>query len=334
MRRPGSSPFAASVSTRAGSTCRSSAAPAGSSTSGAGSGRNSAWPTTGPGEPRSTVTRRGVGAGTGAIHSRRAVRSDGSRYRSTRFPSRSFWCARSAVAAWSRRSACSVVRRRNTAERSDILDIYQISVVVTTPARSDLEPHVRRALADTPVDCHLVEQVQTPAAVEGRLGRHLDLGPLPITLVDHLALDRALGAHVECQGDRALGAELDRIGHQLGDDQLQILEHLRREDLVEHLERGASLRGCVVGGWELEAELHVGARHAPGFATSPVVGRYQGWRPQNRMSDIRKSSRPPSMIRLPRGRRSAREARPAGAPTTTTARRPATPRPTTRTNPA
>ena len=53
-----------------------------------------------------------------------------------------------------------------------------------------------------------------------------------------------------------LGPNFTRVGDEFGDDELQVLEHLGREDLVEHLKRGACLRGCIVGGWELEAELH------------------------------------------------------------------------------
>ena len=52
------------------------------------------------------------------------------------------------------------------------------------------------------------------------------------------------------------GPELDAVGDQFGDDELQVLEHVGREDLIEHLKRRAGLRGRVFGGWELEAELH------------------------------------------------------------------------------
>src|SRR6185503_19548685 len=96
------------------------------------------------------------------------------------------------------------------------------------------------------------------AADDGWLGGHLDLGLRAVALVDDFTGDDAVAADREREGDRALGAELDAVGDQFGDDQLQVLEDVRREDLVEYLERRASLGGRVFGGWELEAELHGG----------------------------------------------------------------------------
>ena len=157
--------------------------------------------------PRSTVTRRGPGPN-GTVHSRRLSRSAGSMKRSTSAPIRSFLCAGTAAAARSRRAACSLVRRRKTAVRSDISGYLADISGGSTPARADLEPHVGGALAHAPVDRDLVDEVQAPAAVDGRLGRHLDLGPLAVALVDHLALDDALGADRQRQRDRPLGAEL------------------------------------------------------------------------------------------------------------------------------
>jgi hypothetical protein len=102
--------------------------------------------------------------------------------------------------------------------------------------------------------------MQPPAALEGRLGAHLHHRAFAVALVDHLALDHALEPDLERERDGPLRAELDAVGDQLGDHQLKILEHLRGEDLVEDLQRRAGLGGCVVGRWELEAELHQRSR--------------------------------------------------------------------------
>ena len=106
----------------------------------------------------------------------------------------------------------------------------------------------------------------------GRLGGHLDLRLLAVALVDHLALDDAVGADRERERDRPLGPELDAVGDQLGDDELEIFEHFGREDLVEDLERCPGLGRCVIGGWELEAELHMRVPSGASRAYVPQPG--------------------------------------------------------------
>ena len=125
-------------------------------------------------------------------------------------------------------------------------------------SRADFEPHVGRAFAHAPRVRDAVHEVQAPAALERRLRPHLDLRPLAVALVDDLPDHRPVRADLQRQRDRALRPELDAVGDELGDDELQVFQHLGREDLVEDLERGAGLMRRVLGGRELEAELHLG----------------------------------------------------------------------------
>src|SRR4051794_3940126 len=56
-------------------------------------------------------------------------------------------------------------------------------------AGADLEPHVGGAFAHAPLDRDLIDEMQAPPALDGRLRGHLDLRQLSIALVDDLARD-------------------------------------------------------------------------------------------------------------------------------------------------
>ena len=157
------------------------------------------------------------------------------------------------------------LRRTNSAERSGIARIsFQISRVASGPRRrgTDLEPDVGGALAHAPASPRAGRRGAGPSRRRCSAPASSRSWPLAVALVDHLARDEAAPCPRQGQRDRPFGAELHAVGDQFGDHELQILEHFRREDLIEDLQRRPRLRGRFVGGWELEAELHSGARRS------------------------------------------------------------------------